>query len=96
MQISIVYIFFGVFMLLLALGALYMLSLKTKIEKMDGTFIEPALGHAGSCIDCENQFVSKEKWRGQPSKCFSCERDMLRRHGEEAVFMATKQKCFDC
>lgn len=55
-----------------------------------------ALGHAGSCIDCENQFVPKESWRGQPSKCFSCESDMLRRGGEDAVFGATKQKCFDC
>ena len=59
-------------------------------------FTEPAIGHPGSCIDCENQFAPTEKWRGQPSKCFSCERDMQRRHGNDSVFLATKQKCFDC
>lgn len=89
--------------LLLAITATYML-VKKHPRKIKETlyienykdFLEPAIGHPGSCIDCEDQYIPEQKWRAQPSKCFSCERDMLRRHGEEAVFMATKQKCFDC
>lgn len=56
----------------------------------------PALAHPASCVDCERQYSPSEQWRGQPSKCFSCESDMLKRYGEEGVFMGTKQKCFDC
>jgi hypothetical protein len=66
-----------------------------RIEKYKN-FEETALKHSGSCIDCEKQFFPEEKWRGQASKCFSCEKDMMERHGTEAVFMATKKKCFDC
>lgn len=66
-----------------------------KYEDLSG-LLYPALSHPASCVDCENQYRASEQWRGQPSKCFSCENDMLQRGGDDAVFLATKQKCFDC
>ena len=31
-----------------------------------------------------------------PTKCFSCERDMIRRAGPEYAWMGKPSKCFDC
>lgn len=31
-----------------------------------------------------------------PTKCFSCERDMVRRMGPEWAWMGKQSKCFDC
>jgi hypothetical protein len=31
-----------------------------------------------------------------PTKCFSCERDMIRRLGPEYAWMGKQSKCFDC
>jgi hypothetical protein len=31
-----------------------------------------------------------------PTKCFSCERDMIRRMGPEYAFLGKQTKCFDC
>ena len=31
-----------------------------------------------------------------PTKCFSCERDMIRRAGPEWAWMGKQTKCFDC
>lgn len=31
-----------------------------------------------------------------PTKCFSCERDMIQRHGPEWAWMGKQSKCFDC
>ena len=31
-----------------------------------------------------------------PTKCFSCERDMIRRAGPEFAWMGKQTKCFDC
>lgn len=94
---------FSLLFLIITIIVIYMIVKLFFIQQKEQTYIEkyinfeaPALGHAASCVDCENQFQSQQKWMGQPSKCFSCERDMQRRHGDEAVFMATKQKCFDC
>jgi hypothetical protein len=49
-----------------------------------------------SSVDSENQFAEiGEQWRGQSSKCYSCERQM-QACGNDAVYSATKTKCFDC
>ena len=58
--------------------------------------VPPHLGHAASSVDSENQFAGPEKWHGQASKCYDCEKDMASRCGNVSVFTATKQKCFDC
>ncbi len=47
-----------------------------------------AIDHPSKCISCEKQYPSQCAWRGQKSKCYSCEIDALRRSGgdECAVF----------
>lgn len=47
-----------------------------------------ALDHPSKCIDCERQYPSQCAWRGQKTKCFSCETEALKRSGgnECAVF----------
>jgi hypothetical protein len=52
------------------------------------------LKHAASSVDSEQQFGESTQWKGQPSKCFSCEKEMASRCGDKAVYNATKQKLF--
>ena len=34
---------------------------------------DPALAYPTKCVDCERRFIVGERWRGQQTKCFSCE-----------------------
>ena len=34
---------------------------------------DPALAYPTKCVDCEKCFIVGERWRGQQTKCFSCE-----------------------
>ena len=52
--------------------------------------------HPGSCYSCENQFQESQKWMGQSNKCYDCEMEMSKMYGDDAVFDATKTRCFDC
>lgn len=47
-------------------------------------------------VDGERQFPDDLKWMAQPSKCFSCERELVNRFGNRAGFNAQPSKCFDC
>ena len=47
-------------------------------------------------VDGERQFPDDLKWMAQPSKCFSCERELVNRFGNSAGFNAQPSKCFDC
>jgi len=59
-------------------------------------FLAPHRSRPASSVDSENQFVAiGEQWRGQSSKCYSCEAQM-QACGNDAVYLATKTKCFDC
>lgn len=33
---------------------------------------------------------------GGSSKCFDCENTMINKCGEKGIYLASKQKCFDC
>ena len=41
-----------------------------------------------SCYSCERAFPAGQEWRGQPSKCFSCEAEMARTGGDP--FLASR------
>jgi DNA-directed RNA polymerase subunit N (RpoN/RPB10) len=41
-------------------------------------------------------FVSDWGFMSRPSKCFSCEKDIIRRMGPEYAWMAQPTKCFSC
>ena len=57
----------------------------------------PYLSQGASSVDSENQFaLTGNQWKGQPNKCYSCERDMQMRCGDQCAYQATKTKCFDC
>jgi uncharacterized membrane protein YraQ (UPF0718 family) len=57
----------------------------------------PYLSQGASSVDSEKQFASTgNQWKGQPNKCYSCERDMQMRCGDQCAYQATKTKCFDC
>jgi len=43
-----------------------------------------SLFYATKCVSCERLFPLGERWRGQPTKCFSCEAH-AQRHPEFAV-----------
>jgi hypothetical protein len=47
-------------------------------------------------VDGERQFPDDLKWMSQPSKCFSCERELVNRYGNSAGFNAQPSKCFSC
>lgn len=65
-----------------------------RIEKM---YDAPYLSQGASSVDSEKQFASTgNQWKGQPNKCYSCERDMQMRCGDQCAYQATKTKCFDC
>jgi hypothetical protein len=89
-------VFIGLSVLLLTICLFYNFKSKSIIiEKQQ--FINPDIyQHSSSCIDCERQFMPQMQWKGQSSKCYSCEKDMERRCGAAATFNATKEKCFDC
>ena len=57
----------------------------------------PYLSQGASSVDSEKQFASSgNQWKGQSNKCYSCERDMQMRCGDQCAYQATKSKCFDC
>jgi hypothetical protein len=69
--------------------------IKTRKEHMN-IYMAPHRSRPSSSVDSENQFASTgQQWRGQSSKCYSCERQM-QACGNDAVYSATKTKCFDC
>jgi hypothetical protein len=35
------------------------------------------LDHPTKCFDCENQYPAQCAWKGQKSKCYSCEKQAL-------------------
>jgi len=57
-------------------------------------YSDKVLGHAASSVDSERQYTIESQWKGQASKCYSCEADMESRCGEACVYNATKQKLF--
>ena len=67
---------------------------KTIIQYVEADYTDRVMGHSGSSIDSERQYLPSEQWKGQSSKCYDCERDMQARCGDAAVFNATKQKLF--
>jgi hypothetical protein len=46
------------------------------------------LNKRSSCYSCEHAFPPGQEWRGQPSKCFSCERQMVATGGNP--FLASR------
>lgn len=69
-------------------------NLKISTEKM---YDAPYLSQGASSVDSEKQFASTgNQWKGQSNKCYSCERDMQMRCGDQCAYQATKTKCFDC
>ena len=67
---------------------------KISTEKM---YDAPYLSQGASSVDSEKQFaLTGNQWKGQPNKCYSCERDMQMRCGDQCAYQATKTKCFDC
>ena len=68
-----------------------------KKEHMTQSYDSPNLSQAASSIDSENQFAETgTQWKGQPNKCYSCEKEMQAMSGDQSVYQATKTKCFDC
>lgn len=56
-------------------------------NKKNELFSSP-LNHPTKCISCEKSFTPQCAWRGQKSKCYSCEQQALKLSGgnECAVF----------
>ena len=57
-------------------------------------YMNPVLGHSTSSVDSERQFPKEEQWKGQNSKCYSCESEAKTQCGDSCVYNATKQKLF--
>jgi hypothetical protein len=63
----------------------------------DPKFADPALSFPSKCFSCEAQFPIGERWRGQQTKCFACERAALNRYGGMITPQFTHpNKCFAC
>ena len=63
--------------------------MKHRIEQWEQLRTVPTyLKKRSSCYSCERAFAPGEEWRGQPSKCFSCEADLANRGGDP--FMASR------
>jgi hypothetical protein len=79
-----------------------LLNKKQKIELLTTELYDynaPYLLQGASSVDSEKQFASTgEQWKGQPNKCYSCEKDMQARcgNGNSCIYKASKTKCFDC
>lgn len=41
-------------------------------------------------------FISNSLYLAGPTKCFSCEQDMINRYGPEYAYMGQPTKCFSC
>ena len=41
-------------------------------------------------------FISNRLYLAGPTKCFSCERDMINRYGPEYAYIGQPTKCFSC
>jgi hypothetical protein len=52
------------------------------------------LNHKGKCIDCEKEFSAETAWKGQSTKCFSCERDLLSRGDAKLGYVAKTMKYY--
>tara|TARA_B100001093_G_scaffold213054_2_gene204397 strand:- start:4117 stop:4269 length:153 start_codon:yes stop_codon:yes gene_type:complete len=39
---------------------------------------------------------TEKKYLSGPTKCFSCERDLIRRYGTKYADLAQPSKCFSC
>lgn len=59
-----------------------------KLRHLNIEKFSSVIDHPTKCFQCEKQYPSQCAWRGQKSKCYSCEIDALRRSGgdECAVF----------
>ena len=47
-----------------------------------------------SCVSCERAFEEGDEWRGQPSKCFSCEAQLSAAAAEEGSSTTSKSLPF--
>ena len=71
--------------------------IKRRYTLREQMYDAPYLSQGASSVDSENQFaLTGNQWKGQPNKCYSCERDMQMRCGDQCAYQATKSKCFDC
>ena len=87
-----------IFIILLIVISSY-INKKRIIEKIsiEDKYIVPYLSQGASSVDSEKQYAnSGDQWKGQPNKCYSCEKDMQSRCGDSCVYQASKTKCFDC
>lgn len=41
-------------------------------------------------------FISNRLYLAGPTKCFSCEQDMINRYGPEYAYIGQPTKCFSC
>lgn len=47
-------------------------------------------------LNKKEHFTSSSLYLAGPTKCFSCEREMIKRHGKAYAFMGKQSKCFSC
>ncbi len=52
-----------------------------KNEVIDPKFNKQVLNHKSSCYSCEAQLSDEEAWSSNPTKCFSCQRELVGRSG---------------
>ncbi len=41
-------------------------------------------------------FISPHLYTAGPTRCFSCERDLINRYGYDYAYLGKPTKCFDC
>ena len=54
------------------------------------------LGHAVAHLQRPEPFFDSRLYLAGPTKCFSCERDMINRAGPDWAWLGKQTKCFDC
>ena len=51
-------------------------------------------GRPSKCFDCEKQYPIKQRWRGNSTKCFSCDNEL--EHNNINPYHNGPSKCFSC
>lgn len=74
-------------MLLVIAGLIGKLSCSSDKKSKERFFPVPAV--------CENCWENFSSYTDHPSKCYSCEQDIIRRQGEEWAWRGQKTKSFD-
>ncbi len=52
-----------------------------KLKDIETKFNKQALNHKSSCFSCEAQLSDEIAWSSNPTKCFSCQRELVGRSG---------------